>query len=106
MLDDSLREIEALCHEYGVQELAIFGSALRDDFGPESDLDFLVTFKNDDYGPFLGKLMDFEEAISAVLKRPVDLVTRQSVEQSDNYIRRDHILSSLRTIYVAGPEEG
>jgi len=102
VVDDSLQSIVELCREYGVQELAVFGSALRDDFGPDSDVDFLVTFKNDDYGPFLSKLMDFEEAMSALLGRPVDLATRRSVEQSDNYIRRNHILSSLRTIYVEG----
>ncbi len=102
VVDDSLQSIRELCREYGVQELAVFGSALRDDFGPDSDVDFLVTFKNDDYGPFLGRLMDFEEALSGLLGRRVDLATRRSAEQSDNYIRRNHILSSLRTVYVEG----
>lgn len=85
-----------------MEELSVFGSSVRDDFGPDSDVDFVVVFKDDDYGPFLSKLMDFEEALSAAIGRPVDLVTRRSVEQSDNYIRREHILSSLRTVYVAG----
>jgi hypothetical protein len=102
LVDDSLQSIVELCREYGVQELAVFGSAVRNDFGPDSDVDFLVTFRNDDYGFFLAKLMDFEEALSALLGRPVDLVTRRSVEQSDNYIRQNHILSSLRTLYVEG----
>ena len=102
VVDDSLQAIAELCREYGVQELAVFGSALRDDFGPDSDVDFLVVFKNDEYGPFLGKLIDFEEALSALLGQPVDLATRPSIEQSDNYIRRNHILSSLRTVYVEG----
>jgi len=102
IVDDSLQAITRLCQEYEVEELSVFGSSVRDDFGPDSDVDFVVVFKDDDYGPFLSKLMDFEEALSAAIGRPVDLVTRRSVEQSDNYIRREHILSSLRTVYVAG----
>ena len=102
VIEDRLEAIAALCREYDVQELAVFGSALRDDFAAESDIDFLVAFRNTDYGPFLEKLMDFENALAALLGHPVDLATRQSVEQNDNYIRRNHILSSLRTVYVAG----
>ena len=101
LVENSLDAITELCREYGVQELAVFRSALRDDFDSDSDVDFLVTFKDDDYGPFLGKLTDFEEALSALLGRRADVVTRRSVEQSDNYIRRNHILSSLRSVYVA-----
>lgn len=101
LVEDSIEAIAGLCREYGVQELAVFGSALRDDFCSDSDVDFLATFKDDDYGPFLGKLTDFEEALSALLGRRADVVTRRSVEQSDNYIRRNHILSSLRSVYVA-----
>jgi len=102
VIEDKLEAIADLCRAYEVRELAVFGSALRDDFTAESDIDFLVTFHGSDYGPFLEKLMDFENALAALLARPVDVATRQSVEQSDNYIRRKHILSSLRTIYVAG----
>lgn len=102
VIEAKLDAIADLCREYDVQELAVFGSALRDDFAAKSDIDFLVAFRNTDYGPFLEKLMDFENALAALLGHPVDLATRQSVEQNDNYIRRNHILSSLRTVYVAG----
>jgi predicted nucleotidyltransferase len=102
VIEDKLDAIAVLCNTYDVQELAVFGSALRDDFDAESDIDFLVAFRTNDYGPFLEKLMDFEDALAALLGHPVDLATRQSVEQSDNYIRRNRILSSLRNVYVAG----
>ena len=102
VIEDRLDAIAGLCREYGVQELAVFGSALRDDFSAESDIDFLVVFRDTDYGPFLEKLTDFENALAALLGHPVDLTTRQSVEDSDNYIRRTHIMSSLRPVYVAG----
>jgi len=43
--------IADLCRKYEVAELSVFGSLLRDDFGPDSDIDFLAVFDNDDYGP-------------------------------------------------------
>ncbi len=95
------REIEALCRGYDVVELSIFGSALRDDFRPDSDVDFLVVFRNNDLGPWMSKLTDFQAALGRLLERKVDVVARSSVEQSENYIRRRRILSSARTIYVA-----
>ncbi len=95
------REIEALCRAYDVVELSIFGSALRDDFRPDSDVDFLVVFKDNDLGPWMGKLTDFQDALGRLLNRKVDAVPRSSIEQSKNYIRRRRILGSARTIYVA-----
>lgn len=93
--------IAGLCAKYDVEELSIFGSVLRDDFRPESDIDFLVTFKNNDVGPWMGKLQDLEESLSQLLGRPVDLVDKRSVERSENYIRRRHILENARVFYVA-----
>ena len=95
---DALAE---LCRQYGVEELAVFGSALRDDYRPDSDLDFLVVFQNNDCGPWAVKLTDLETGLSHLFGRSVDLVSRRGVEQSANYIRRQHILQSARTIYVA-----
>lgn len=93
--------IAALCHDYGVEELAVFGSVLRDDFTPESDVDFLVVFKDDDYGPWMGKLNDFEEALGALIGRKADVVPKHSVERNENYIRRKHILGSAQPLYAA-----
>ena len=93
--------VASLCKKYGVAELAVFGSALRDDFRRDSDVDFLVVFENDDYGPWLSKLTDLEEELSRLLGRKVDLVSKRGVEQSENYIRRKHILESAEVVYVA-----
>ena len=79
----------------------LIGSVLRDDFRPDSDIDFLVRFQNDDFGPWMGKLLDLEEGLSKLLGRKVDVVTRGAVEQSENYLRRTHILGNARVIYVA-----
>lgn len=90
-----------LCRRFGVTELALFGSILRDDFSAASDVDFLVTFAGGDAGPWGRKLTEMAEALEKLLGRSVDLATRKSVEANPNYIRRRHILDSARTIYVA-----
>lgn len=100
-LELPLEQLAAICGKYGVEELSVFGSALRDEFGPDSDVDFLVTFRDDDAGPWFGKYVDMEQDLAALLHRAVDLVSRRAVEQSDNYIRRKHILGTAERIYGA-----
>ncbi len=92
-------QIADLCREFDVLELAVFGSFLREDFGPESDIDFLVVFKNDDLGPWMGKLQRLETRLSALLGREVDAVSKRAVEASENWIRRNHILGTAQVIY-------
>lgn len=94
-----LEAIAALCRKYDVEQLAIFGSALRSDFRPDSDLDFLVRFKNNDYGPWMQKIQDLEEELAKTVNRKVDLVSRNGIEQSRNWIRKKNILESARVIY-------
>jgi uncharacterized protein len=69
-------KIAGLCRKYGVVELAIFGSFLRGDFGPESDIDILAVFDKDDYGPWMGKVTALESELSGLLSRKVDLVPK------------------------------
>jgi len=96
-----LEKIIVLCQKYGVKELSIFGSVLRDDFCPDSDIDLLVLFQNDDYGPWMSKIMDLEMELSDLIGHKVDLIIKKGVEKSENYIRRRHILSTARLIYAA-----
>jgi uncharacterized protein len=91
--------IAALCQKYGVRELSVFGSFLRDDFRPESDIDFLVVFDDDDLGPWMAKLLNMEEELRVLLGREVDLVPKESIVTSENWIRRNHILSTAQVIY-------
>lgn len=88
------------CRRWKVSELSLFGSVLRDDFRPESDIDVLVTFAPDAAWRFYD-LNDMREELERMFGRSVDLVERRLVETSENYIRRKHILSNLETIYVA-----
>jgi predicted nucleotidyltransferase len=94
-----LDRIAELCREYDVAELSVFGSLLREDFGPESDIDFLVVFQGDDYGPWMGKLQRLEEKLGSLLGRVTELVPKESVVRSENWIRRNHILGTAQVIY-------
>jgi len=92
--------IAAFCERWDVVELALFGSVLREDFGPESDIDVLVTFCPGGT-PGLA-FVSMADELSDMLGRPVDVLTRPSVEGSRNYIRRKAILESAEVIYAAG----
>jgi predicted nucleotidyltransferase len=88
------------CRKWKIVELCFFGSVLRDDFRPDSDVDVLVTFAPEGrYSLF--DLVHIEEELEKMLGRRVDLVERSAIEQSENYIRRKHILNSAQTVYVA-----
>lgn len=93
--------LETFCRTHRVRRLSIFGSALRDDFRPDSDVDILVSFEEGArYSLF--DLVTMQDELQAILGRKVDLVEREAVEQSENYIRRRHILQSEEPLYVAG----
>lgn len=96
-----VNEIRSLCRKFGVDELAIFGSALTEEFDADSDLDFLVRFRTGAEKPWMGHFQDLERELSRLLGREVDLVDRKAVEQSRNWIRRRAILESARILYDA-----
>jgi predicted nucleotidyltransferase len=88
------------CRRWGVQELALFGSVLREDFRPDSDVDVLVTFAPGSSWS-LFDVARMEDELKSLLGRDVDLVERRAVERSENYIRRKRILENPLTLYVA-----
>lgn len=93
-------QIEAFCLRWKIAELSLFGSVLRDDFRADSDVDVLVRFApGADWS--LSHRAQMQEELSTIMGRPADLVERQAVERSENYIRRRHILSSAEPVYVA-----
>ena len=94
------KEIAGFCRKHNIRKLSLFGSVLRDDFGPDSDIDVLVEFDPEvKYGLF--DMVRIQDELAAIIGRPVDLLERSGVETSENYIRRKHILSSAETVYVA-----
>jgi uncharacterized protein len=93
-------DLGALCRRHGVARLEVFGSAARGgDFEPlRSDADFLVTFESAARDDLLA-FADFKDALETLLGRPVDLVEREAVEASRNYIRRRRILAEAEPVY-------
>ena len=73
---------------------------LREDFQPDSNVDVLVEFTPEASWSLLD-LVGAGQELNEIMGRPVDLVERRCVEQSDNWIRRRHILENARTVFVA-----
>jgi uncharacterized protein len=93
-------KITEFCHKWQINELSLFGSVLRDDFRPDSDIDFLVSFSPQSHHS-LFDLVRMQDELKNIFGREVDLVSRQGLESSKNYLRKNAILNSLKTIYAA-----
>ena len=90
--------ISAFCERWSVTKLALFGSVLRDDFGPDSDIDVLAEFGKEARHTLFD--MDrMEEELRDIFGRDVDLVSWRGVERSPNYLRREAILQSAELVY-------
>lgn len=96
-----MEKVEEFCHKWHVAEFALFGSVLRDDFRSDSDIDIMVQF-NPDAHPTFHTLDQMEAELKTFFDRDVDLITRQGIEASRNYLRRHEILSSAQVIYATG----
>lgn len=93
--------IEAFCAKWRIRELSLFGSVLRDDFGPDSDVDVVVSFRDDEQWSLWDHL-HMNEELAEIMGRKVDLFTRRGIEDSPNWLRRKSIMESLETLYVQG----
>jgi predicted nucleotidyltransferase len=94
--------LAALCRRHGVARLDVFGSAARGvDFDlARSDVDLLVEF-TPSTPRRLAALLDFEAEAGKALARPVEVVDRRAIEESENYIRRRRILAEAEPLFVA-----
>ncbi|MHB8743848.1 MAG: nucleotidyltransferase family protein [Sulfuricaulis sp.] len=92
--------IARFCRRWKITELSLFGSVLRADFRPDSDVDVLVSFAPEAEWSLLDHAA-MQQELSALLDRPVDLVSRRAIERSGNWIRRENILSTAEPVYVA-----
>jgi len=96
-LDISEDRLAGFCRKWKVTELSLFGSVLREDFGPESDIDVLVTFQPD--APWsLWDLMDMKEEMEVVFGRAIDLVEKEALR---NPWRKREILNTYKVVYAA-----
>ena len=89
-------EIDSFCRRWKIHELSLFGSVLRDDFGPASDIDVLVSF-DDDAQWSLWDFTTMQDELGALFGRKVDLVERDGLK---NPFRRARILQTRRVVYV------
>lgn len=93
-------KINEFCQRWKIAELSLFGSVLREDFRPDSDIDVLVRFLPDvSHGLF--DLVRMQDELKQLFGHNIDLVLRTAIEESRNYIRRQEILGSLEEIYAA-----
>ena len=97
-IDISQEEIGAFCRRHHIRRLSLFGSVLRDDFTPESDVDILVEFEPDARIGYIG-LAGLEIELGKILGRKADLHTFGGVESSRNWLLREEILSSAEAVY-------
>jgi predicted nucleotidyltransferase len=93
-------KLAEFCKRWNVSEFAIFGSALRGDFHPDSDVDVLVSF-NPQAHVTLFDMVRMQDELKAIFGREVDLISKRGVENSRNYLRRKAILESAQVIHVA-----
>ena len=100
LVEQNLDAIRALCREYGVLRLELFGSAATGAFDPErSDLDFLVEYPpNYDFGLWLTRYFEFKDRLEALLGHPVDLVMTGAVRKPHF---RASVNQSRRLLYAA-----
>lgn len=95
----SRKQIVDFCRKNRIKKLAFFGSVLRDDFSPQSDVDVLVEFEEGKTPGFA--FFGLQEELKALFNRDVDLHTFKGVETSRNPFRRKAILESAQVYYVA-----
>ncbi len=93
-----MNKIAKFCQHWKIRELALFGSALRDDFSPDSDLDLLVTFATDaEWGLF--DHVQMQQELQTLLQRSVDLISKRALERSQNWLRRQEILNTAQVLF-------
>jgi hypothetical protein len=93
-------KIAEFCKRWNVSEFALFGSVLRPDFSPKSDVDVLVSF-SPEARITLFDMARMQAELRSIFRRDVDLISRRGLEHSRNYLRRKNILNSARVIRVA-----
>ena len=91
--------LETFCKKWKIKTFYFFGSVLRSDFNEkESDIDIMVEFL-DDAGWTLLDHVEMRDELINITGRPVDLLTKRSIERSQNKLRKEEILRTAKAIY-------
>ncbi len=99
-VDIPAEKIAEFCRKWQITEFALFGSALRDDFQPGSDVDVLVTFAPG-AGITFDNRVEMLDELSTIFGREADLVEKSAIR---NPFRRHAILTTREVIYAACPK--
>jgi uncharacterized protein len=99
-IDLGSESIRQFCARWKVRQLDVFGSVTRQDFGPDSDVDFIVDFQEDAEWD-LHDLFDMREELVGIVDRPVDLLTRYSIDSDSNVLFKQSVLKGAQTIYAS-----
>jgi predicted nucleotidyltransferase len=94
-----MRQLQEFCQRWQITELALFGSVLRPDFHPDSDIDVLVTFAATAQRG-LTETLQMRDELQQLFNRKVDLIVKAALKRSDNWLRRQNILDSAQVIYT------
>lgn len=97
-IDLPIAAIAAFCDRWQIVEFALFGSVLRDDFRPDSDIDVLIT-QGENAKISLFNVVNMQKELVVIFHRSVDLVFKDGVISSLNYLRKQEILSTAVTVY-------
>jgi predicted nucleotidyltransferase len=96
--DLPLEGLADFCRRWKIERLEVFGSSLTNDFRPDSDVDFLYTAATDSRWGW--DIVDLRDELSALVNRPVHLVSRHAIERSSNDIKRRLILDGAQVVYA------
>ena len=96
-IDVPKTQIESFCQKYGVEEFALFGSVLRKDFGPDSDIDVMLKFKPG-YGFTFENTPNIQDDLKQIFGRPIDVIEKGKIR---NPLRRQAIMSAYQVVYAA-----
>jgi len=96
-IDIPMDKIRDFCRRWKITEFSLFGSVLRDDFRPDSDVDVMISFE-ESAGWDLYDIVDMKEELKALFSREVDLVEKGAIR---NPFRRHSILTTKEVLYAA-----
>ena len=93
-IDLPMDRIAQICRKYGVVELAVFGSAVRDDFGRDSDVDFLYVLSPESTVGW--EIVDFRDELAEAVGRDVDIVPKNYL----HWVIRDRVLAEAEIVFT------
>lgn len=93
-----LNVLQDFCIKWKIKTFYIFGSILRDDFKNNSDIDVMVEFSSDAEWTLLDHV-EMRDELASLSGRSIDLLTKKSIERSQNKTRKEEILRTAKAIY-------